>query len=111
MIPVLSGGRYDNLLAEFGAPLSATGFAFNVDPATTVIGMVPQQRTDILVFSDDGHLPQAINYMKSLIQNGLTVEHCVFDEFDAAVDYARKRGIRHLHVVDDEIEALDVEKL
>lgn len=109
--PVLSGGRYDNLLAEFGAPLSATGFAFNVDPATTVIGMVPQQRTDILVFSDDGHLPQAINYMKSLIQNGLTVEHCVFDEFDAAVDYARKRGIRHLHVVDDEIEALDVEKL
>ena len=106
--PVLSGGRYDNLISDFGAPLSATGFAVNVDPAATVVGKAASQTPDILVFSNDGHLPQAINYMKSLAENGLIVENCVLDDFDAAVDYAGRRGIRQLHVVDEDIEVIDL---
>ena len=109
--PVLSGGRYDNLLGEFGAPLSATGFAVNIDPAAQVVGEPAPQTPDILVFSDERHLPEAVNYIKSLTENGLVAENCVYDDFDAAADYARRRGIRQLHVVDDAIEAVDVETL
>ncbi|MEM1483872.1 ATP phosphoribosyltransferase regulatory subunit [Oscillospiraceae bacterium PP1C4] len=109
--PVLSGGRYDNLISDFGAPLSATGFAFNVDPATAVMEKPAAQTPDILVFADDTHLPEAINYIKSLTQNGLTVENCVFDDFDAAADYAYKRGISQLHVVDETIEVVDIDDL
>lgn len=63
------------------------------------------------MFADENHLPQAINYIKSLAQNGLTVENCVLDDFEAAADYARRRGIAQLHVVDDEIELIDVDTL
>ena len=109
--PVLSGGRYDNLLGDFGEPLSATGFGIYVDAAVTLLEQRPPKAPDILVFSDEGHLSQAVNYLKSLTENGLVVESCLFDEFDAAADYAKRRGIAQLHVVDDDIEVVDVQEL
>ena len=109
--PVLSGGRYDNLIQDFGASLSATGFAVTVDLVTGAVGLSAQKAPDILVFADENHLPQAINYIKSLAQNGLTVENCVLDDFEAAADYARRCEIAQLHVVDDEIEIIDVDTL
>ena len=36
--PILSGGRYDNLLAEFGRPAPATGFALRIKEIMTAIG-------------------------------------------------------------------------
>ena len=30
-VPIGSGGRYDDLLARFGAPMPAVGFALNVE--------------------------------------------------------------------------------
>ena len=109
--PVLSGGRYDNLIQDFGASLSATGFAVTVDLVTGAVGLSAQKAPDILVFADENHLPQAINYIKSLAQNGQTVENCVLDDFEAAADYARRCEIAQLHVVDDEIEIIDVDTL
>ena len=34
---VVSGGRYDTLLQQFGSPLPATGFGVNVDALTKVM--------------------------------------------------------------------------
>ena len=104
--PVLSGGRYDNLMSEFGEPLCATGFAFNVDLAAQAQEPRPTSPPDILVFADDDHLVEAINYIKTLAQNGLTAENCLSDEFDAAKAYANSCGIAQIHVVDDEIEVI-----
>lgn len=110
--PVLSGGRYDNLLHDFGVDLPATGFAINLDPAIRALTAPQSKPVDILVFAaSEAHMPQAINYMKSLIENGLRVENYVYEEFDAAVEYAKQCGIRQLHVVDDDIEFFDVETL
>ncbi|MCR2025744.1 ATP phosphoribosyltransferase regulatory subunit [Anaerotruncus colihominis] len=108
--PVLSGGRYDNLISDFGAALPAVGFAVNADLAAAVIEKQPPQTPDILVFSDEAHLPQAVNYIRSLTDNGLVVESSMFDDYDASADYARRRGIRQLHVVDDDIETVDLFK-
>ncbi|MCI8649297.1 MAG: ATP phosphoribosyltransferase regulatory subunit [Anaerotruncus sp.] len=109
--PVLSGGRYDNLISAFGRPLPATGFAFHVDLATQVLPKQEPQKPSILVFSDDEHLPDAINYMKTLTQSGAMVEGSVYDDFDEATDYAQRSGIRYLHVVEDEIEIIDLDTL
>ena len=109
--PVLSGGRYDNLISDFGAVLPAVGFAVNADLASAVIEKQPPQTPDILVFSDEAHLPQAVNYIRSLTDNGLVVESSMFDDYDASADYARRRGIRQLHVVDDDIEVVDLVKM
>ena len=108
--PVLSGGRYDNLISDFGAALPAVGVAVNADLAAAVIEKQPPQTPDILVFSDEAHLPQAVNYIRSLTDNGLVVESSMFDDYDASADYARRRGIRQLHVVDDDIETVDLFK-
>ena len=35
----------------------------------------------------------------------------MFDDYDASADYARRRGIRQLHVVDDDIEVVDLVKM
>lgn len=104
--PVLSGGRYDNLLSDFGESLCATGFAFQVDVIADALERKPPKPSDILVFSDDAHLAEAINYCKSLGDNGLVAENAVFDDFDAAKNYAKQAGIRELHVVDNEIEII-----
>lgn len=104
--PVLSGGRYDNLLSDFGEALCATGFAFQVDVIADALERKAPRPSDILVFSDDAHLAEAINYCKSLGDNGLVAENAVFDDFDAAKNYARQAGIRELHVVDNEIEII-----
>lgn len=108
--PVLSGGRYDNLISDFGASLSATGFAVTVDLVTEAIGQRGQKVPDVLVFADENRLPQSIHYIKSLIQDGLIAENCVLDDLESALDYARRRGIRRLHVVDEEIKIIDVNR-
>lgn len=104
--PVLSGGRYDNLLGDFGADLPAIGFAFNVDLAARATQKPKLPQPNILVFSDDAHLTESINYIKTLAQNGLAAENCVFDDFDAAQAYAIQRGIEQIHVVEDDIEVI-----
>lgn len=104
--PVLSGGRYDNLLSDFGENLCATGFAFQVDVIAAAMQRKKPKGSDILVFSDDAHLAESINYSRSLIDNGLVVESAVFDEFDAAKNYAKQSGIREIHVVDNDIEII-----
>ena len=41
-VPVASGGRYDGLLAGFGRPLPAFGFAFGLDDLVWALGDEPR---------------------------------------------------------------------
>lgn len=47
--PVCSGGRYDNLLKQFGRPTPATGFALKTNRILEVVGNLQQTNTRILV--------------------------------------------------------------
>jgi ATP phosphoribosyltransferase regulatory subunit len=58
-LPVGSGGRYDALLARFGLPRPAAGFAVDLDHmewALRVAGAPAERRPKILVMGDDGML-------------------------------------------------------
>ena len=64
--PVLSGGRYDHLLAEFGSDLPATGFAMGIK--RVMIAMEKQgllqgyYRTDMVVGTDEASRTEAYRY-------------------------------------------------
>ena len=71
---VLSGGRYDNLLSVFDMPMGAAGFAIDTD-AITIKTLSDanndySDNPDILVFAQDGHEIEAINYVNSLNKDG-----------------------------------------
>lgn len=107
--PVLSGGRYDNLISDFGVPLSATGFAVNMDLAAQVLPKEGGKAPDVLVFAGEDRLPEAIRYVKSLIQEGLTVESAACETLEQAMAYARARNIGQVHQVAEEVTVLPVE--
>lgn len=76
--PILGGGRYDNLLADFGGDLPATGFAFEVD--RLLAGLERQNRLgddpglDAIVECPPGREAQALDTARQLRAQGLMVE-------------------------------------
>ena len=108
---VLSGGRYDTLLSQFGEDHCAIGFGFNVDLASQVKEPEPEPVPKILVFTRDlKHIPASVQYRKELEEKGIMTENSVFDTLEETLEYARKRGILRVHLVGEKIEEYQVEK-
>lgn len=47
---VLSGGRYDKLIGQFGAPVSATGFALDVEAVASCLPVPEHQKPETVVY-------------------------------------------------------------
>ena len=108
---VLSGGRYDKLLGQFGEDHCAIGFGFNVDLASQGKEPVPEPVPKILVFTRDlKYIPASVRYRKELEEKGIMTENSVFDTLEETLEYARKRGILRVHLVGEKIEEYQVEK-
>lgn len=108
---VLSGGRYDNLLAQFGEDHVSIGFGINVDLASQMVNPEPEQIPEILVFAKEMcHISQSVHYREDLEAQGILAENSVFDTFEETVDYAKKRGIPKVHLVGEEIKEYQMEK-
>ncbi len=93
---VLSGGRYNKLLAEFGYDVPATGFAVNIDAAAKVIRQSVGYSTpvpDVIVFGEDGFEISAVEQAGKFRKDGLTAELSVFSTFEETVSYAKKKNI------------------
>ncbi|MEW9702245.1 ATP phosphoribosyltransferase regulatory subunit [Paenibacillus sp. SI8] len=59
--PVCSGGRYDNLLSQFGRPSPATGFALKTNRILEVIGKeAVMQPERVLIAYDEEHREEAL---------------------------------------------------
>lgn len=103
---VLSGGRYDKLLSEFGYDVPAAGFAVNVDAVARAemkkIDFRPKP-VDVIVFGTDGHETDAAVHCSKLISKGLTAETAVFDIIEEVRAYAAKKKIGRIDIVSDTI--------
>ena len=101
---VLSGGRYDKLISEFGYDVPAIGFAINVNAIEKVIaksGDLPSVPTaDIVVFAEPGCEAEAFKAARKLREEGLIVENALFDDLDSAREYAIDRKIPKVVVID-----------
>lgn len=96
---ILSGGRYDKLIAEFGYDVPATGFAVNVDALVKVLAKQaaadPAARpvSDVLIWAEAGMEADAIQAAETLRAKGLVTEHSLCATLAEAQAYARQQGI------------------
>ena len=102
-MPVLSGGRYDKVLADFGADIPATGFAVNENAVANALlrrsGGMLKPAPDVMIFSDGSSITKAIKHCRELINNGIIVEYADLAEVDEARELAKKRGIKRLDII------------
>lgn len=100
---VISGGRYDELLSEFDAPMGAAGFAVDTD-AITIKQLADKEvsysdNPDILVFANDGHEIEAIKLVEKLNGEGKKALFSVLPTLEETKQFAEKRGIAEVKTV------------
>lgn len=96
--PLLSGGRYDELIAQFGRPLAAVGFGLGIERALLV-----QARQGQPVLSLAPHLvvhgcnhPDCLALIRRLRQAGYRIEVDVLGRDEAELlAHARRQGAGH----------------
>lgn len=102
-MPVLTGGRYDKLIRDFGVDVPATGFAVNLNAAAnTVIKNASEplaKLPDVLVFADEENVVNGIIHCRKIIADGLTADYADFKTLDEAREHACARGISRLDIV------------
>ncbi len=103
---VISGGRYDKLIAEFGYDIPAVGFAVNINAISKVIernGILPAvQGADVIVYAEEGCEVEALKKAKELREEGMIVENALFGDIESVREYAKERKIARVVVVDGE---------
>lgn len=99
---VLSGGRYDKLIADFGYDVPATGFAVNVDAVTQVElkhKPVKAAPVEVIVFAEKGFEMEALAKADELRKDGKKVEISLFDTIEETVKYAGEKDIAEVVTV------------
>lgn len=112
-LPVLSGGRYDTLIGDFGRSVPAVGFAVNVEAAAKVLlkntDTVLSTAPDVLIYAESGCEIAGLRHCAKLIREGKKVYNSVFDSTEAAELYAKAHGICRIDVVtEDNVSSMDV---
>ncbi len=96
---ILSGGRYDKLIAEFGYDVPATGFAVNIDAAVKVLAKQQPDApsalpaSNVLIWAAPGCEADAVEAATNLRSKGLVVEHSLSETIEEAKAYAAAHGI------------------
>ncbi len=103
---VLSGGRYDKLLSEFGYDIPAVGMAVNVDAVAGAIAKLHKPvlpTPDVLVAAAEGYEAQAVAAAEKYRREGRIVEHALFSDMELVHEYARDKNIGKIVIVSEEI--------
>jgi ATP phosphoribosyltransferase regulatory subunit len=91
---ILSGGRYDKLIENFGESLPATGFAINVDIVLEALRLQKKLTSDKaiekVVFCDIVNLDRGYNLLKKINKAGVKVEVALFDSEEEALKYCER---------------------
>lgn len=104
---VLSGGRYDKLISEFGYDVPATGFAVNINAILKILSKESVKKTqpsDAIVFAETGYELDAIKKAEKLRKSGKIAELALCDDIESVREYAKGRGIAEIIIVDREAE-------
>lgn len=103
---VLSGGRYDSLLSQFGEDIGAIGFAINIDAVSRAV-LIANNSTlktvEILVYSEQGYEIEGLRHLQEISQSNLC-EYCIYDTLDEAKQYAKSKNIKQINIVTDTVK-------
>jgi ATP phosphoribosyltransferase regulatory subunit len=98
-VEVLSGGRYDSLLGEFGREAGAIGFAVNVDAiakAELAKARSALPPPEILIHAQAGYEMEGLARLGALTEQGIRAEYSIVESLEEAEEYARQKGILRL---------------
>ena len=102
-LTVLSGGRYDSLVEEFGRSLPAIGFGVDVDALAGALladGDADKPKSvDVLIFAESGMETQAMLRIRELNSQGISCENCLLPTQQDAVKYAEEKGIERVEII------------
>lgn len=99
---VLSGGRYDGLLAAFGPDAPATGFAVDVDAVAGCLPGVEPTGVQIMVHYDPAYLSDALAAVDAAVPGTVQLSPCTTAE--ESRELARAKGAQALLILDDQGE-------
>ncbi|KLU65418.1 ATP phosphoribosyltransferase regulatory subunit [Desulfosporosinus acididurans] len=100
--PVLEGGRYDSLYADFGVPQPATGFAIHLGSMLELFPLPSIAGVDILVYGSDPQ--EIIRLSRALRLQGKKVEMVLETiDRDAAETMARLKSISEVRLAGEEV--------
>jgi ATP phosphoribosyltransferase regulatory subunit len=96
--PIVSGGRYDNLVGKFGKRCPATGFSIGINMVMMALERqkikVGKPSVDSLVCYEKEGRRTALQICEQLRSQGLAIEIDISDRnLDYAKEYAAKKGI------------------
>ena len=77
--PICGGGRYDNMLSDFGTECPATGFALGIERLMLALDKQNQtqnicNKKDVYIAFSQGKYAEAINEAMKLRENGKVVD-------------------------------------
>ncbi len=107
---VLSGGRYDKLLSEFGYDIPAVGMAVNVDAVAGAAAKLEKPQIavpDVLVSAAEGCEAQAVAVAEELRKEGKIVEHALFSDLELVREYAKDKKIGKIIFVSEDGTEVD----
>lgn len=97
---ILSGGRYDNLIKQFGEQQEATGFAVNVDSIISALencGQINESKVKkILIYYKNADFKKAYDKALKLREDGSIAELSLFDSQKEAEEYAKEKGMEFI---------------
>ena len=104
----LSGGRYDGLLAEFGRPAAAVGFAIETDSLAGALLESGRVKTpvvpELLVFGEAGFEAAALARAQAMRAEGTSCICSAADSLEESVNFAKMHGIPRVVVIDEDGE-------
>ncbi|NLX77098.1 MAG: ATP phosphoribosyltransferase regulatory subunit [Clostridiaceae bacterium] len=103
--PVLSGGRYDNLVRKFGKDCPATGFSLGINMVMMALerqGKLPDPpQAGYYVIYHRNARKKAFSVVNELRQNGETAELDIASmDIEKAKAYAKNKGIKRIITID-----------
>lgn len=111
--PILAGGRYNNLIKEFGYDIPATGFAVNVDSVANILRKSGidycKKTTDFLIYAEKGYEMKALMLTDKYLQQNIIVETSVFDNLEDTKKYAVEKGIKNIVIVSEKEKTIKLE--
>jgi len=97
---ICGGGRYDNLLSNFGADLPATGFAVGIKRLMLALERQGKLQlappSDYLVVYDRDNMKWGLEQAMKLRKQGFDVIMESIEDIDDIEDYAKSKGIKNI---------------
>lgn len=110
---ILSGGRYDNLISEFGQNIPATGFGINIDSVMCALqdySICNEFCDKYLISYDEKYINIAYNLANKLRDCGYYAEISLIKEKENIINYCKDKKISMLVSIncEDELQIINI---